>query len=45
MQVFGRLTVDSVEGSKVHCTCACGTQKTHKGFRWRHAVHEQEGAA
>lgn len=27
MQVFGRLTVDSVEGSKVHCTCACGTKR------------------
>ena len=27
MQVFGRLTVDFVEGSKAHCTCACGTKR------------------
>ncbi|HEO1661555.1 NUMOD4 motif-containing HNH endonuclease [Burkholderia multivorans] len=35
------------EGFRASCITECcnGTQKTHKGFRWRHAVHEQEGAA
>lgn len=35
------------EGFRASCITECcnGTQKTHKGFRWRHVLQEQEGAA